>query len=55
MYLLYSEFGVPYERVGEMFGGRDHTTVMHAVRKVGGELRTDPAIAKIITDIKHGL
>jgi chromosomal replication initiator protein len=55
MYLLYSEFGVPYEQVGRMFGGRDHTTVMHAVRKVSGSLRTDPGIAKIITDIKHGL
>ena len=23
--------------IGELFGGRDHTTVLHAVRKVGGE------------------
>ncbi|MBN8488376.1 MAG: chromosomal replication initiator protein DnaA, partial [Burkholderiales bacterium] len=27
--------------IGELFGGRDHTTVLHAVRKVGGERQKD--------------
>jgi len=28
--------------IGEMFGGRDHTTVLHAVRKITAERANDP-------------
>jgi chromosomal replication initiator protein len=27
--------------IGELFGGRDHTTVLHAVRKIGDERSHD--------------
>ena len=55
MYLLYKELTIPYEQVGRLFGGRDHTTIMHAVEKIEEKIKTDPAMAKIIADIKHGL
>nr|MBA3253148.1 chromosomal replication initiator protein DnaA [Burkholderiaceae bacterium] len=28
--------------IGELFGGRDHTTVLHAVRKITGERSKNP-------------
>jgi chromosomal replication initiator protein len=55
MYLLYKELTIPYEQVGRLFGGRDHTTIMHAVEKIEEKIKTDPQMAKIIADIKHGL
>lgn len=55
MYLLYKELGIPYERIGEMLGGRDHTTIMHAVDKIGGLIVADPKVARIVADIKQGL
>ncbi len=30
--------------LGELFGGRDHTTVLHAVRKIGAERTTNPEL-----------
>jgi chromosomal replication initiator protein len=32
--------------IGEAFGGRDHTTVLHACRKVAELLETDSRIAE---------
>lgn len=35
MFLLKTEAGLTYVEVGNLLGGRDHTTVMHAVEKIG--------------------
>ena len=55
MYLLYRDLELPYEQIGRLFGGRDHTTVIHAVEKITERIKTDPEMAKIIADIKHNL
>lgn len=34
MYLLRTELDTPFSTIGDFFGGRDHTTVLHAVEKV---------------------
>lgn len=55
MYLLYHDLGIPYVQIGNLFGGRDHTTVMHAVEKIEGELKANPELSQTMTDIKHGI
>ena len=39
------------EEIGGYFGGRDHTTVLHAVRTVDGDCKEDREIAKQINHI----
>ena len=35
MYIIRKELDTSFPSIGDFFGGRDHTTVMHAVEKVG--------------------
>jgi chromosomal replication initiator protein len=46
MFLTRKHTGLSLPEIGKRFGGRDHTTVIHAVRKVGKQLDTDPSFRK---------
>ena len=37
-----SYFVLPYTEIGSLFGGRDHSTVIHSVNKVEAEMAADP-------------
>ena len=41
--------------IGRKFGGRDHTTVMHAVRKVEELMTEDPSFAQDVEVLRRGL
>jgi len=38
-------------KIGEEFGGRDHTTVIHACDKIGEDMKRDPAFASTIEQL----
>lgn len=38
MYFLRTELSMSFEEIGSLFGGRDHTTIMHAVDKITSSL-----------------
>jgi chromosomal replication initiator protein len=42
MYLAKDMTKKSLPEIGELFGGRDHTTVLHAVRKIGAERSVNP-------------
>ena len=42
-------------RVGQVFGGRDHTTVLHACRAVAARCETDPAFARLVEQLRGEL
>ena len=41
--------------IGRRFGGRDHTTVLHAVRKIEGLVGQDPALSEEVEVLKRRL
>lgn len=48
MYLSRRYTGASYPEIGEKFGGKDHSTVIHAVKKIEKLLGNDPTITKNI-------
>ncbi|MEE9587447.1 MAG: helix-turn-helix domain-containing protein, partial [Hyphomicrobiaceae bacterium] len=55
MYLAKQMTSRSLPEIGRRFGGRDHTTVLHAVRKVDGELKSDGRLRDEIEDLKRML
>ncbi|MEK7525931.1 MAG: chromosomal replication initiator protein DnaA, partial [Patescibacteria group bacterium] len=55
MYILRTDLGMPFEEVGKMIGGRDHTTVMHAVDTITRLVTDNPKIREDIMGIKNSL
>ena len=43
---------IPFKQIGLVFGGKDHSTVMHAVTKVEKELKTDVTLQTAVNEIK---
>lgn len=41
MYLMRSELNASYPGIGSQFGGRDHTTALHAYEKINREIETN--------------
>jgi chromosomal replication initiation ATPase DnaA len=47
MWLAHEDTGLSYTQIGRLTGGRDHTTAMHAVRRIGNLLSgADKPLAK---------
>lgn len=55
MYILKHDLNVPYAEIGSFFGGRDHTTVMHAVEKIEREIGMDAEVETSVSAIKTSL
>lgn len=55
MYILRTELGLPLQEVGRVVGGRDHTTVMHAVDKITHLASKDVGIRADLRGIKNML
>jgi chromosomal replication initiator protein len=55
MYILSEELGMTVEKIGQILGGRDHTTVMHARDKMRDLIERDREMQKLFTEVKQSL
>jgi chromosomal replication initiator protein len=55
MYLIREETDTSLPRIGELLGGRDHTTIMHGCDKIGTQIETDEGLRRDWLAIKEGL
>lgn len=55
MYLIKDLTNTPYISIGDFLGGRDHTTVMYGVDKIGQDLKEKQAIKQDIVNVKQML
>ena len=55
MYLIRIKLDVPLKKIGDMFGGKDHTTVMSAIAKVDKELKNDETLKGAIEELQKRL
>ena len=55
MYLIRINIDIPLTKIGAMFGGRDHTTVMNGILKVENMLKTDESLKVVINNLQKAL
>lgn len=55
MFLLKKYLRMSHVRVGELFGGRDHTTVMNAVEKIEDKLKDDAQLLREVRSLEKEL
>ena len=53
MYLTREMTNLSYASIGLRFGGRDHSTVIHANQSVENQIDTDPKFAEMIEEVRH--
>jgi chromosomal replication initiator protein len=55
MYLLKELLDLPLVKIGHYFGGRDHSTVIHSIRKVENTMATTPSFARKVEALREEL
>lgn len=55
MYILREDFHLSYPAIGSVFGGRDHTTVIHACEKVRNDLTESEELKSEVIEIRSML
>ena len=52
MYLCREMTDLSFPKIAESFGGKDHTTILHAYDKISKEIKVNSVLAEEIRDLK---
>ncbi len=55
MYVARAVTKLSLPQIGKAFGGRDHTTVLHACRKIEAAMKADPKLRRTVRELKAEL
>ncbi len=55
MYLIKTNLDLPYSDIGQLFGGRDHSTVIHSVNKVEADMASDSSFRSRVRRLQDEL
>ena len=53
MYLCRHRLGLSYPELGRAFGGKDHSTVIHAIKKIKKLMETDKTVYRMVTELEN--
>ena len=51
MYILRTKYGLTHSKIGYIFNGRDHTTIMNACKKIESDLKTNKELRNMVDSI----
>lgn len=51
IYVIQDVTGLPYEAIGQKFNGRDHSTVVYAIKSIKEEMERDSSFKSVVEDI----
>ncbi|MEL6398955.1 MAG: chromosomal replication initiator protein DnaA [Cyanobacteria bacterium J06626_4] len=51
MYLMRQHTDLSLPKIGAVFGGKDHTTVMYSCDKIAKQIKKDPSVNQVVRDV----
>ncbi len=55
IYLIRKHLGISFKEIGQVFGGRNHATLIHAVERISTKIKLNQAIGSTVVEVERSL